>query len=282
MKLQYVDCYHCHSQEWEHFDTENGFSLVKCLGCGLLYVNPRPDEKSIAQAAKTGEHVGEKRFSATGRYDKAKVKDYLRKLEEFYPGGMHEPDPSRWLDIGAGNGEFVMALEAFGAGRVEARGLEPNAAKQHAARKRGLDVSFFDLETHEERYDGLSLLNVFSHLPNPVDDLKKWTGLLKQGGELLVQTGDSAGLARKDHHKPYFLPDHLSFASEEIVANILKRLGFEIIAVRKYRSPGYPRLSLPGVGKECLKLVWPGKRASFKFFPANPDIDMWIRARLTR
>ena len=36
--------------------------------------------------------------------------------------------------------------------------------------------------------------------------------------------------------RPFYLPDHLSFASESIIIRILERLGFEILSVKKYPS----------------------------------------------
>ena len=42
-----VDCYQCKSNKNELYDTENGHNLVKCLDCGLLYLNPRPGLEDI-------------------------------------------------------------------------------------------------------------------------------------------------------------------------------------------------------------------------------------------
>ncbi len=36
---------------------ENGFTAVKCLACGIVYVNPRPIISLIRQAVKTGVHT---------------------------------------------------------------------------------------------------------------------------------------------------------------------------------------------------------------------------------
>ncbi|MEY2915937.1 MAG: hypothetical protein RL454_866, partial [Actinomycetota bacterium] len=44
--------------------------------------------------------------------------------------------------------------------------------------------------------------------------LAAWARLLKPGGELLLQTGDSAHFAPMDQYRPLGLPDHLIINSE--------------------------------------------------------------------
>jgi len=139
----------------------------------------------------------------------------------------------RWLDIGCGNGEFLAALARFCGSGIEAVGLEPNVDKREAACRRGLNVQCFDLDNHSERYDCISLLNVYSHLPSPPEFLLQCKRLLHPSGELLLETGDTANLSADEHYRPFYLPDHLSFPSEEIVRNILVSCGFRIMKVRK-------------------------------------------------
>ncbi len=278
MKTRQVSCYNCHSDRSRLYDTENGFNLVKCLDCGLLYVNPRPLDQEIDQASQTGEHRGDTRLNTTGSFSEPSVDKYLTILRAFYPVPPDKSDLS-WLDIGAGHGEFLQAIQQFLGPGLSATGLEPNANKRASAARRGLEIDYFDLDEHEKSYDFVSLLNVFSHLPDPVDALTRWKRLVKVGGELLLETGDSAGLERHDHHRPYYLPDHLSFASEEIVVGILERVGFRVLDIRKYRSPAYPVLTPLNLFRQLVKLVRPDRQASFRFFPKHANTDMWIRAQ---
>lgn len=274
MNLMSVDCYHCGASRYRVYDRENGFRLVKCRDCGLLYVNPRPPDEDITEAAMSGMHVGVHTLDSTGSYDENKINTYARLLPELYHD---EKLLGRWLDIGCGYGEFMMALKRFSP-QLETLGSEPNHAKRQAAKQVGLNVSFLNLDAHPERYEYLSLLNVFSHLPNPVVTLNQWKSLLKSNGEMIIQTGDTCDLPAFLHHKPYALPNHLSFASETIVCNILVRLGFEIVAVARNRSIATltPTFAL----KQLIKIVWPGKRPNWHWFPRNPYRDIWIRAKL--
>ena len=131
-----------------------------------------------------------------------------------------------------------------------------------------------------KKYDAISLLNVYSHLPNPPAFLELLKGCLNPGGELIIETGDTANLSSKEHYRPFYLPDHLSFASEQIVLDIMKRLGFEILAVKKYP---YVRLSPKGIAREIVKAILPRYDSRIRYF-ANwkrySQTDMFIRAKL--
>ena len=235
--MVFISCYNCGSDRRSPFAEENGFHLMKCRDCGLLYVCPRPDDATLLSAHTYGAHGGEDApVFTTGRFDESKLGAYQRMLEDLYGHDFESARDKLWLDVGCGHGEFLVALRAFSRGRLRLRGLEPNIRKQESAASRGLDVSNFDLQAASAEYDGISLLNVFAHLPNPPVFLRQVRAALKSGGELLIETGDTADLSPEEHYRPFYLPDHLSFASEKIVRGILERAGFRVAAVRKYAA----------------------------------------------
>jgi SAM-dependent methyltransferase len=279
--MEQVNCYHCGSDRKSFYATENGYTLVKCDVCGLLYVSPRPSVEEIDKANMFGVHEGNFRLEVSGQYDEAKVEVYLSVLGEFFGGELDESDESdkSWLDIGCGHGEFIHALEMFSQDKVKPRGLEPNVNKQESARKRGLDVGYFDLETHDTKYDFISLLNVYSHLPDPMKTLTAWRRLLKPGGEIFLETGDTASLGSEDHYRPFNLPSHLSFASQDIVVDILRKVGFEITKIRKY--PVF-EVDFVRLVKEAIKYFLPNRTSRIKYLLRRRlyVTDMYIRARL--
>ncbi len=276
--VQSVTCYNCGSVEFRLYDVENGFNLVKCAGCGLLYVNPRPTDELINEATMAGLHRGRETYDATDRFDPSQVDRYSRILRDFY-GVAFDFGDGDWLDIGCGYGEFMIALKRFSRNRARVRGFEPNRTKAEVARGMGLEVDSVDLSGHRGKYPFISALNVYSHLPNPVEGLKDWRRLLEPGGELLLETGHSCHLDRKDHHRPYYLPDHLSFANRKIVVGILEKVGFEVLSVKIYRAVMYPQLRLVSMLKAAARLAL-GRDTNLNYFPRFPNREMWIRARL--
>lgn len=276
---QTVACYHCGADRNTFYAAENGYTLVRCDGCGLLFVNPRPNTESIEQAQMLGVHKGDSAINVTGRFSRARARQYPGILRELY-GDELTRGVRRWLDIGCGHGEFLHALKVCSGGMIRASGIEPNMAKRKAARSRGLDVLDADLKGLEGRYHFISMLNVYSHLPDPPDFIAGVKRLLLPGGELLLETGDTAHFADEDHFRPFYLPDHLSFASEAIVSNILDRAGFEILAIKKY--PFIP-VGLASLAKETLKLLMLRQQSRLRYFmrPRQEILtDMYIRARL--
>ena len=274
--MKEVTCYHCGTSEHTLFASENGFQLVKCTGCGLLYVTPRPDEDEINSAHRCGVHRGQRELHVTGLFNEKRINRYLEILGDFFPDRFAGRKVS-WLDIGCGHGEFLIALNRFTGGNIETRGLEPNDQKAAAARSRGLDVSLFDLNTDSRRYDYVSALNVYSHLPNPPAMLGGWPVLFRPGGELFLETGDTADLSPKRHPRPFHLPDHLSFASRSIITSVLEQAGYEILDVRSYHST---KPTPVAVAKEILKIVWPGKRSIIRHMFLRSDL--FVRARFAR
>ena len=54
MRVEHVPCPLCGSQDHVPWGRENGFAAVRCQGCGLLYVTPRPAAGEIAEANRLG------------------------------------------------------------------------------------------------------------------------------------------------------------------------------------------------------------------------------------
>ena len=285
--MKIVNCYNCQSEKRTFYAAENGYSLVKCMECGLLFIDERPDDTEISQAHKQGKHTGLKELDVTGVFNDNKIPKYLKVLNDIFKGALD--NKKSWLDIGCGHGEFIVAINKYSSGAICAIGSEPNIHKQESARERGLNVGYFDIESHEEKYDVISLLNVYSHLPDPSIFLKSLKKNLNRHAEIIIETGDTADFASIHHYRPFNLPDHLSFASEKIVTGILMRLGFEIVSVNKYPYPNSPNLSVTpaGIAAEIIKAILPGYKSKLQeYFKIYNDrkrwskTDMYIRARL--
>ena len=276
--MKKVSCYYCGGSSVGPFATENGFELVKCSGCGLLYVALRPDETDIAEAVRQGLHPGN--LETTARFYPPHLWEYWRVLRDLYGSELAARNRT-WLDVGCGHGEFLLTLKRLAGSRIDAIGSEPNEHKQRSARSRGLNVSFIPLDRHDGKYDGISLLNVYSHLPDPGEFLELIRQRLNRGGEMVLQTGDVSGLTPDTFFRPMYLPDHLSFATEEIVAGLLRRTGFRIVKIRKY--PAFPAVATflrIGLHLATGRLAKAGVLARNYSVSRRLRTDMWIRAAL--
>ena len=281
MSEKVVSCYNCKSEESALYDIENGHHYVKCMGCGLIYLNQLPDENEIVAAHELGVHSGETEIDVTGNYKKSKIRKYKRVLSDFFDAGELQNKNMRWMDVGCGFGELLEALNAFSDSGMLTFGTEFNRKKIESCKARQLNVEFIDMDHHTEKYDVISLLNVFSHLPNPPDFLEKLKKNLNPGGELFIETGHTSHLEPEHHPKPYYAPDHLSFANREVMEDILVKLGFRIMKTRIYRGENFPRFyEIKGLAIQFARIIL-NRGGSWKnFFTKHPDIDMFIRAKL--
>ncbi|MFV0623715.1 methyltransferase domain-containing protein [Sphingomonas sp. ac-8] len=223
-----VACPLCGQSDAWGWGWENGYSAVKCVGCGLVYVSPRPVDEAISEATRTGQHRHEAgALSVVYTPSRRKLARYRARMRRVLAGEVGQ-DPVSWLDIGAGFGELVEALGTVLPAGSRIRGIEPMAVKAAHARARGLPVGSERLAEVRERFDFVSLVNVFSHLPDPAAFLRDIRRLVRPGGTLLLVTGNGADLASADGYPDRLdLPDHLVFAGREQLEAFLRNAGFE-------------------------------------------------------
>lgn len=270
--LEHVSCYFCGSSEASVWGEEAGYRALKCDQCGLVYVSPRPRQEHIDEAARTGEHATERdALEVTGRYRRSRAREQKRVVRAMF-GDL--PSPVRWLDVGAGFGELVEAVQHVFPGS-QVTGIEPNEAKRRAAAERGIRLDATALaELPARSFDVVSFMNVWSHLPDPEGFFRDAGNLLAERGRILVQTGTGGDLeSAADYPDALLLPDHLSFAGERHVIGILERIGFTIEDVRRVRLDTL-RFSAEAVVKRVL-----GRPARLRLPYRSPFRSLYVRAR---
>lgn len=233
--MEVIACPFCGDFEQEFATSENGYSLVRCKSCRLLFVSPRPGLDTIDEAAKTGMHATERgRLTVVGRFEPRKVRFYRdRVLSLFGRDALIGKDIS-WLDIGAGYGELVQAIAGLVARPDRVCGLEPCVPKQQSARHRGLDVRNCSIGELDTTFDVVSMINVFSHLPDPRGFLGSVARLVAPGGSLMLVTGNGADIPVEDLPRPLDLPDHLVFAGRLHLEKLLADSGFLVAQLDAY------------------------------------------------
>ena len=72
-----------------------------------------------------------------------------------------------------------------------------------------------------DRYTHVSLINVYSHLPDPAQFLRGLHRIMESNAYLLLVTGNGGDVPRSEFPGSLYLPDHLSFAGEENIRSVL-------------------------------------------------------------
>lgn len=275
-RLETVVCPLCRAAGSTPWGAESGYQAVKCTGCGLVYVNPRPALEQITEANKIGEHAtAGGTLDVVFRRSPRKLRRYRGMLRRMFAAELARGAPVSWLDVGAGFGELVEVLmEVLPPGsRVE--GIEPMRDKVVQARARGLPVSAATLPEVRERYDVVSLINVFSHLPNFDAFLGELRQVMRPGGTLLIETGNGGDLpSAAAYPDVLYLPDHLVFAGTEHMRAFLERNGFRITAVERERID-----TVPWVARNVVKRLL-GRHVRVGLPHASRFRTLFIRARL--
>lgn len=240
-RTEAIVCPNCSVSKIHRWASENGFTAVKCSECGLVYVNPRPIQSLISEAVKTGVHSDvEHGRAAIARRVGGNVARYKKIIASMFEDVWKRSEPISWLDVGAGYGELVEAVSLLAPPGSRIEGLEPMKPKADDAKRSGLNIREGYLSEVNEKYDFLSLMNVFSHIPDFRVFIKDIKNVLDVNGEFLIETGNIGDLISY-HEVPteLDLPDHLVFAGEQNIIDYLNEAGFSIVVIRRMRKDGF-------------------------------------------
>lgn len=262
MALEHIVCPACGADDSDPWGAENGYQAVSCRACGLLYVNPRPSGDQISEATRIGMHQTEAgQLNLVAKRYSARIAVLADRIRAMFSDEIAAGKPLRWLDVGAGFGETVEAAMAALPPGSEVIGVEPMQPKVAAAQALGLPIVDAPLTALPGGYDVISLINVFSHIPDFRDFGAQIARLLAPGGSVWIETGNVADVSRRDYPDRLYLPDHLVFAGPEQMTRILSDLGLRVVRVDPVRVDG-PLYTLKAIvklvvdGRPQLRLPW--------------------------
>ncbi len=139
----------------------------------------------------------------------------------------------RLLDIGCGNGDFLITMSKLGFWQVE--GVEPDSISAELGRKVGLKIYEETVESitlEPDSFGAITLHHVIEHLSDPMGVLKKLSGALCPGGLLVsISPNPIAFLARwfGGNWRGLEPPRHFVLMGPQTLANMARQLGLEPI-----------------------------------------------------
>lgn len=233
--LQLDECPVCGCSGFEEFVTfvpiapeplEEG-RYVRCSGCDLVYLNPRPARKTIdAFMNSVYDPAGEKEVVARFWRDQTW---FVKLLEKYVPAR------GRLFEIGCGSGQLLKAAHDRG---WDVAGVEvaPDAVRW-AVENLSLEIfegDFLELNFEPESYDAVVMLNVIEHVDDPQPFLNKAAEILKPGGFLLMRTPNLDlwyNMARIKKGLPIvsgLTTHHFYYFNLDSLAPLLKKAGFTL------------------------------------------------------
>jgi SAM-dependent methyltransferase len=213
---------------------KRGYPILACSNCGAgqTQVGTRFDPSgSYGQAYFEGEQPdGYASYAGSEPVLRAEFRKVLAELRRWVPRG------GRILEVGCAYGFFLIEAARY----YQCVGIDVSEQAVAFARGRGADARCGALDDRfardSGRFDGIVMLDVIEHLPDPAAVLRRAHGLLNAGGHLLMTTGDwESPLARLTgrHWRLMTPPQHLFFFSRRSLTKLLENVGFQVVHVQR-------------------------------------------------
>ena len=207
------------------------FTLVRCAGCGLLYLSLRPTPESMgAYYPANYDPFVQQTVEQLPLLQRFSVRYGLRRRCRLV---LAHKTYGRLLDIGCATGQFLAEMRRFPGWQVH--GVEPSQDAARFARDvLGLDVHQGELASAaypDAHFDVVTMWDVLEHLYDPREILQEISRILKPDGVLVMRT-PSLRSADARAFGPYWAgldsPRHLAIFSHDTVAALLASSGFAL------------------------------------------------------
>lgn len=222
---------------------KNGFNIVQCCTCDLVYVGNPPSNEELRKyySFDSGYHFD----YHDDNHSKFKNKIYCAR--KYYNLVKMFKTSGRILDVGCSVGFFLDIAKNNG---WETYGIELNADTAKIARERyGLQVftgTLNEVSCPATFFDVITLWDVIEHVENPLHTMQIINQKLKKDGIVAFETPNINGLFPMlsykiantinfwTHPEP---PAHLFQFSKETISNLLNLSGFEILKIYDTKIP---------------------------------------------
>lgn len=209
------------------------FNIVKCQECGLVYLNPRPDNEEIKKYYPPSYHSRAQK----GVVDIEKTKiwgiPWREAMDRKVKPILKYKNEGSILDIGCGDGSLLKYMKELG---WQSYGIDMNEGSSRYAREvLGLDVLCGRLEETDypqEFFDVIILFHVMEHLNNPSEALKRIYSLLKKDGFLFIEVPNFNSFEARVFRSKWVgiaAPVHLYHFTPRTLEKMLWNCGFESV-----------------------------------------------------
>lgn len=227
--LEYPACPLCNSNDRDiRYATFEVYKVVRCRGCGLHYLFPRPTETAMRQTYAKADYFGggacgysDISYSLQERALRATFKRLLTNLQKR---GLTGGD---LLEVGCGYGYLLEEAQGFFETRI---GTEFSAEAVTLASGRADRVYQGGLEQlpAEQMFDCVIATQVIEHVYDPLLFLRQLAGHTKPNGAILLATPDIGGMLRKvmGHFWPSFkIPEHVVYFDWSTLSVLMTKAG---------------------------------------------------------
>jgi Cyclopropane fatty acid synthase and related methyltransferases len=199
---------------------------MACGVCELFFIDPYPRDIDRQHEVVATQAYEDFQLLETAKHYEYEVNFYRNYFELI----LREcADARSILDVGCGCGHLLERLAARS--DLYRAGVELN--RQRAAQARRVArCEVFDIPIEDfpatRRFDVITLINVFSHIPGIDRLFEKLRSLLNDNGKIILRTGEMKKDVRKSAIFDWEIPDHLQFLGLNTLEFLAQKHGFEI------------------------------------------------------
>jgi len=234
-----INCPACSSSNYKPWLLKMGFTFVECDKCSTVFVNPRPNEKSLEEFYTKSKSIlfWEKIFKNTEKTRIEKiVKPRISLVQEILK--KHGITCTKMVEVAAGYGWFCkLAKEQKMAEEIIA--IEPSPSFASECRKFGIKVIESTIEKcpNELGADMIVCFELVHLLFNPRSFLNECYKKLKPNGMIIFSLTNLYGfdIQSLKEKSDYVIPTFLTLFNPESIQNLLHSIGFCKVEIR---TPG--------------------------------------------
>jgi 2-polyprenyl-3-methyl-5-hydroxy-6-metoxy-1,4-benzoquinol methylase len=218
----HASCPVCKGTSFRHLWDVNGYRIVRCNACALVFVQNQVSAEELAMHYEgPQDETYDDRNADCLNYYYTKLGDMIR--SRF-------PYPGTILDVGCSQGWFLDVMQGW-----ECHGNEIVLPDAEAARERYgeriVSGSFEDYPLREDYFDVITLQDVFDHFREPMAALEKCRRMLKPGGLIVVKVHNISCLYAKLTGRDFYAvipPSHLFYYDGQTLARTLETAGLRV------------------------------------------------------
>jgi SAM-dependent methyltransferase len=229
------------------------FEVLRCRGCALVYIWPRPSEDEIRAMFSSLYATGESSLPELRDYygfcfDDVPSNPLVQTYERWLDALEAVREPGRLLDVGCGTGLFLAVARRRG---WKPFGIDDCAdATRHAREHFGLEVcdgEFADFASGDRRFDAITGWDILEHSRAPIELLQAIRRCLAPGGVVGLATPNqrsildvvagsfyrlTAGRLTAPLEK-FYIDQHFVYFTEETLSQALGRAGLSVVESRR-------------------------------------------------
>ena len=227
---EFISCHACGETRYRPFIRDPEHQVVRCIACGLYYVNPVPHADKLTELVHD---------SSVYTEDQLLKRDFFkRRAERLFDHIERIMPPGRLLDVGCAIGTEL------GTGRDrgwQVTGIELARSSATIARQAGFDVRsspLMDIHFPSRSFDLITMNHVLEHIAHTPAFMRELRRILADDGLVFISLPNVHAWKfyfRRGAYAWTFHHEHFLHFSVQTLSRFLHQYGFEIMDIKTSR-----------------------------------------------